>query len=176
MKSTFLLSTNPAASPRQHAAGNITSDSIARFAFFDGMPPAHRAVLCEGARVVQFKAGDVMFREGDPADRCFLIESGRIAVGAHEPGHSTVSVQTLGAGEVVGWSWLFPPFAWHFEATALEPTRVLALNGAHLLACAERDHDFGYELMKRVAQIVIRRLQATRQLWLTPPADSPLMD
>jgi len=139
------------------------NESIMKFAFFDGMRPEHLAVFPEGAKAVQFKAGDVLFRERDPASQFYLIESGKIALEAHEPANGTTSVQSLGAGDVLGWSWLFPPFFWHFQARAIEPTNAIALDGAHLLVSAERDHDFGYELMKRVAQVVIRRLQATRK-------------
>lgn len=149
-------------------------ESITKFAFFDGMQPAHLAVLPEGAKTVQFKAGDVLFRERDPAGQFYLIESGKIALEAHEPANRTTLVQTLGAGDVLGWSWLFPPFVWHFQARAIEPTTVIALNGAHLLVSAERDHDFGYELMKRVAQVVIRRLQATRKQLLEQQIESAL--
>ena len=127
------------------------------------MKPAHLATLTACAREAEYKPGDVLFREGEPANRFFLIQSGRIAVEAHDLAGGTAPVQTLGPGEVVGWSWLFPPFVWHLQARALEPTVVIAIDGAHLLNGAESDHDFGYELIKRVAQVVIHRLQATRR-------------
>ena len=139
------------------------NEAITKHAFFRGMKPEHLAVLTEGAEAIGFKAGDILFREGEPADKFYLIESGRIALEAHEPADGTVRVQTVGAGEVLGWSWLFPPFVWHFQARAIEPTQVITLSGAHLLVAAERHHDFGYELVKRVAKVVIHRLQATRQ-------------
>jgi len=138
-------------------------ESIMKYAFFDGMRPEHLAVLAEEAKADRFKAGEFLFREGEPANQFYLIESGKILLEAHEPGNGTTSVQTLSSGDVLGWSWLFPPFVWHFQARAVEPSSVIILNGAHLLISAERDHDFGYELMKRVAQVVIRRLQATRK-------------
>jgi CRP/FNR family cyclic AMP-dependent transcriptional regulator len=74
-----------------------------------------------------------------------------------------VPVQILDAGEVLGWSWLFPPFHWHFQARAIEPSRAIFLDGAHLLVACEENREFGYELLKRIAQVVIKRLQATRQ-------------
>lgn len=138
-------------------------ESIMKYAFFDGMRPEHLALLAEGAKAGRFKGGELLFREGEPANQFYLIESGKILLEAHEPANATTSVQTLSAGDVLGWSWLFPPFVWHFQARAVEPSSVIILNGAHLLISAERDHDFGYELMKRVAQVVIRRLQATRK-------------
>lgn len=63
----------------------------------------------------------------------------------------------------MGWSWLFPPFVWHLQARALEPVKTIALSGAHLLTTAEGDREFGYELMKRVAHVVIQRLQVARK-------------
>jgi CRP-like cAMP-binding protein len=141
----------------------VLNEAITNHPFFRGMRPEHLAVLAEGAKAVQFKPGDVLFREGEPASQFYLIERGRIALEAHEPADGTTLVQTLGAGDVLGWSWLFPPFAWHLQARAIEPASTIALNGAHLLVTAERDHEFGCELMKRVAQVVIRRLQATRR-------------
>ena len=127
------------------------------------MKPEHLKILTENATEIRFEAGDRLFCEREPANQFYLIENGCIALEAHRPANGTVPVQKLGAGEVLGWSWLFPPFAWHFRARALEPTSAIVLSGAHLLITAEADHDFGYELMKRVAQVVIHRLQATRK-------------
>jgi len=142
---------------------NGLDTSIKNHPFFHGMKPEHLSVLIEGAKAVQFKEGDVLFREGEPANQFYLIERGQIALEAHEPAKPTKLVQTLGAGDVLGWSWLFPPFIWHFQARAVEPTSALLLNGAHLLGSAECDREFGYDLMKRLARVVIHRLQATRK-------------
>ena len=127
------------------------------------MKPEHLAVLTECTNEAKFKPGEVLFREGEPANKFYLIRSGKVALEAHEPAGGTSLVQTLDAGEVLGWSWLFPPFVWHFQARAKEPTEALVLSGAHLLNVAERDHEFGYEMMKRMAQVVIHRLQTTRK-------------
>jgi CRP-like cAMP-binding protein len=150
------------------------TEAITKHPFFHGMKPEHLTVFTEGAKATGFKAGDVLFREREPASQFYLIESGNIALEAHEPATGTVLVQTLGAGEVLGWSWLFPPFTWHFQARSIEPTNVIILNGAHLLVTGERDRDFGYELMKRLAQVVIRRLQATRKELLAQQIESAL--
>jgi CRP-like cAMP-binding protein len=153
---------------------NILNEAITKHAFFHGMTPEHLAVLTDGAKATEFKAGNVLFREGEPADQFYLIESGKILLEAHEPAGGTTLVQTLAAGDVLGWSWLFPPFVWHFQARAVAPSSVIILDGAHLLVSAEHDHDFGYELMKRVAQVVIRRLQATRKQLLASQIESAL--
>jgi len=153
---------------------NTLNEAIINHAFFHGMKPENLALLTDGAKAVQFKAGEVLFREGEPANQFYLIESGKIALEAHEPANATTLVQTLGAGDVLGWSWLFPPFVWHFQARAIEPTNAIVLSGAHLLVTAERNHEFGYELMKRVAQVVIHRLQATRKQLLALHVESAL--
>jgi len=130
--------------------------------FLHGMDERQVQVLLQSATEEQFHAGQIIFREGDPANRFYLIESGSVAVEAAAATCGVVRVQTLSAGDVLGWSWLFPPFAWHFQARALERTRALCCDGALLLVNAEEHPLFGYALMKRIAQILIQRLQSTR--------------
>jgi CRP/FNR family transcriptional regulator, cyclic AMP receptor protein len=153
---------------------NALTDIIARNPFFSNMAPEHLDIFAGCATEAQFKADQVVFQEGEPANQFYLIESGRVAIEAHQPADGTALVQILGSGEMVGWSWLFPPFAWHFRVRALEPTKAIVFNGAHLLVAAERNRDFGYELMKRVAQVVIHRLQATRKQLLNQQIESAL--
>ena len=151
---------------------NNLDERIRRHPFFRDMKSEHLAILTGHARETTFETGEVLFLEGEPADRFFLIESGCVGLEAHEPADGTVLVQELGPGEVLGWSWLFPPFTWHFQARVLKPARAIVLSGARLLIAAERDHEFGYQLMKRVAQVVIHRLQATRRQLLAFPVES----
>lgn len=127
------------------------------------MQPEHQAVLVECASEQSFEAGAVIFREGQPANQLYLIESGQVALEMRLPAGGMATVQVLEPGELLGWSWMFPPFTWHLQARALGPVRTIVLNGGHLLATAEEDTRFGYCLMKRVAQMVIHRLQATRR-------------
>jgi CRP-like cAMP-binding protein len=134
-----------------------------RHSLLDELKPDHLDVLLKNAEEVKFTPGQIIFREGEPANRLYLIQSGKIVVEVLSSGKAPVHIETLVAGDVLGWSWLFPGFAWHFQARALEGTRAIACDGAHLLVHAEEDHDFGYELMKRVAQVVIHRLQETRK-------------
>jgi len=149
-------------------------ETILSHGFFRGMKREHLAVLADGASEVKFKAGEVLFREGEPANKFYLIRSGKLIVETRETAKERILVQTLAAGDVLGWSWLFPPFVWHFQARATEPTEAVVLSGAHLLNVAERDHEFGYALMKRVAQVVIHRLQTTRKQLLRQPLQSAL--
>lgn len=140
---------------------NLTA-MLAEHPFVREMKPAHLAELAQGAKEAIFEPGQIIFRQGDPANRFYLLVEGKIALEAHTPGDGDVPVQTLGGGEVLGWSWLFAPFVWHFQARALERTTAIVLDGGHLLALSNRDKEFGFELMRRVTQVVIRRLQTTR--------------
>ncbi len=153
---------------------NALNEATISHPFVHGMKPEYLTLLADGAKKVQFKLGELLFREGEPANQFYLIESGKVALEAHEPADGTMLVQTLGAGDVLGWSWLFPPFTWHFQARVIEPTCAITLNGAHLLASAERNREFGYEIMKRVAQVVIQRLQATRKQLLALQMESTM--
>lgn len=142
------------------------SQRIVEHPLFSSMLPEHQAVLLECASEQEFAPGEVLFREGDPANQLYLIERGRVLLEGHVPGQPfghRIPVQELGPGEPLGWSWLFPPFAWHLQAVALEPTSVITFNGGHLLATAERETTFGYCLMKRMTQVLIKRLQVTRR-------------
>lgn len=136
---------------------------IVQHPFLENLAPEHLEIMLERATRMNFAEGDIILKQGEPANRFFLIETGKVALQA---GQSSEIIQTLGAGDALGWSWLFPPFCWNFTARALEPTRCTALNGGHLLVTAEENHEFGYALMRRVAQVVIGRLQATRQKML----------
>lgn len=152
---------------------NLTS-RIEAHPFSAGLKPEHLAILEAGACKQTFDTNKVIFREGEPAAWFYLIQSGKIALEAHEPGDGTTLIQHLSGGDVLGWSWLFPPFVWHFRARAVEPTKAIVLDGAHLLVAAEKDHEFGFELMKRVAQVTLQRLQATRRQLLAEDVNSAL--
>jgi len=94
---------------------------------------------------------------------CRFIQQGKVALESGVGDRGTILIQTIGAGEVLGWSWLFPPYYWHFDARALEPTRAIFFYGTRLREYCEEDHDLGYDLIKRMAQVVLTRLQATRR-------------
>ncbi len=129
--------------------------------FLRSLSPEHLSIVLKNAQHAEFAEGQLILKEGDPANQFFLIESGRIRIEtSHENGKT---VQTVGPGEVLGWSWLFPPFAWHFSAQAKEPTKCLVLDGGHLLVTAEENPKFGFDLMRRISQVLVERLQATRK-------------
>lgn len=135
--------------------------------FLKGLSPQKLAVLAEHSMVSRFDAGQFIFHEGDPANRFYLILEGEISVETpiDEDGFQkgSIAIQTIGAGDVLGWSWLFPPYYWHFDARALTPVKAIFFYGTAVRERCESDHDLGYELMKRLSEIVIRRLQVTRR-------------
>jgi len=135
---------------------------IANHPFFAGLDDGFTNLMVSCASNVRFKAGDYMFKEGDAANTFYLIREGRVAVEVFAPQHKPIIVATLGVGEILGWSWLLPPFQWKFHAHAAEDTRAIALDGKCLRTKCDQNHDLGYEVVKRFAQIIEQRLEATR--------------
>jgi CRP-like cAMP-binding protein len=135
---------------------------LAKHAFFKGLAPDYLRFVVGCASNVRFETGDFLFREGGEAETFYLIREGNVALEIFTTQRGPVTIQTLGEGEVVGWSWLIPPYHWHFDARALERTRAVALDGKCLRGKCDEDHGLGYELMKRFAHIMEERLQATR--------------
>ena len=135
---------------------------LADVPFLAGMGAERVALLAGCASNVGFAAGEVIFREGDAADHFYVIRHGTVAIELHAPARRAMTVETIDAGEVIGWSWLFPPFRWHFDARALSDVRATAFDGACLRGKCEDDPALGYDLMKRFAQVFIERLQWTR--------------
>lgn len=112
--------------------------------------------------VTAFEADAVVFRAGGEAKRCYLMKEGEVALEVHSPGAGSRIIQTVARGEVLGWSWLFPPFRWAFDARVLTPSTALVLDGDALRSLIAEDHDLGYEVMTRFAGLIVERLQATR--------------
>ena len=130
--------------------------------FFAGIAPEHSALVVGCARNHMFNTGQYLFREGDPADEFFLIREGRVALEIVAPGHPAIVFSTLGPGDIVGASWLVPPYRWMFDARALDYVRAFGINAECLRGKCEADHDLGYEMMKRFLPILVKRLHATR--------------
>ncbi len=135
---------------------------LAKHPFFEGLDPRYIELAVGCAANVRFNAGEVIFREGEEANNFYLIREGKIALEVFSPGHGSLTVQTLHDGEILGWSWLIPPYHWTFDARAAEMTRAIAFDGKCLRDKCEHDHDMGYELLKRIASILGERLDWTR--------------
>jgi len=131
--------------------------------FMQGLGTSQLATLDDCAMKTDFAPGQIIFREGDIANRFYVILAGKVALEAHSRGAAPVLIETIGPGEVLGWSWLFEPYTWHFDATAVEATKAIFFYGTWLREQCEQDRDFGAELYKRVALVVINRLQSARR-------------
>jgi CRP-like cAMP-binding protein len=135
---------------------------LAQHPFFKELAPRYLQLSLGCAANVRFQAGEWLFREGEAAQQFYLIRHGKVALQVFVPQRGPITVETVAAGEVLGWSWLFPPYRWHFDAQALELVRAIAFDGQCLRNKCAEDHDLGYALMQRFAQIMLQRLQATR--------------
>ncbi|HUZ71990.1 MAG TPA: cyclic nucleotide-binding domain-containing protein [Stellaceae bacterium] len=130
--------------------------------FFAGLEERFGTLVSGCAKNVRFEAGQYLLHEGEPADQFFLLRHGRVALQIASPGRGAVTFQTVGEGEIVGVSWLIPPYRWTYDAKALELVRAIAMDAACLRQKCEADHDLGYDMMKRFMPVLIQRLQATR--------------
>jgi CRP/FNR family transcriptional regulator, cyclic AMP receptor protein len=137
-------------------------DLLAAQPFLDGLTDHQLERLSYWSKRAMFHAGNRVFHEGDHADRFWLISRGKVNLDTHIPGRGDVVVETLGPGAVLGWSWLFPPYRWHFGAVAVENTFTVSLDGAGLRGLCDQDPILGYELTSRFMRVVVDRLQATR--------------
>ena len=135
--------------------------------FLAGMNPTHLALLTDCAIPVQFRTGQTILREGEMANRFYLIESGKVVLESGEGFGEPVIIETIGAGDLLGWSWMFPPYVWHFTARAAEPTNAIFFYGTILREYCERDHSLGYELFKRMTPVMMKRLQSARRKMLS---------
>jgi CRP/FNR family cyclic AMP-dependent transcriptional regulator len=154
----------------------IKTKILAKQPFLRGMSKSQLEVLMEDATFDEFLANEVIFKEGAPANWFYLVLSGEVALESSNPrannGRNPIRMQTLGAGEVLGWSWLYPPYSWQFTARTLTPVKAIFFYGSRLRECCEADHELGYELMKRTAETAVKRLQVTRQRVLKLEADA----
>lgn len=114
----------------------------------------------------RFKADELIFREGDVANRFYLIVAGKVALESPDSNGRVVLLQTVGNSELLGWSWMFSSYIWHLHARAVEPTEAIFFYGTRLRELCETDHGLGYEMFKRVAEVMMQRLQRTRGLLL----------
>lgn len=138
--------------------------------FLAGMDPRYLDLLAHCAWDVGFADGSPLFREGQPAEKFFLILDGRVALETSVPGSGPVAVQTVGPGEVAGFSWLLEPHRWEFDGRAVGTVMAIGLDGARLREACEQDPRLGYELMRRFARVATRRLRAARARLLSAQA------
>lgn len=135
---------------------------LAQHPFLKDLEPHHIKLIVGCASNVRFDAGEFIFREGEEAEQFYIIRAGKVALEIFSPDRGPIIIDTLGEGEILGWSWLIPPYHWRFDAQATELTRAIALDGKCLRTKCEEDHNLGYELLKTFAHLVAQRLDATR--------------
>jgi CRP/FNR family cyclic AMP-dependent transcriptional regulator len=137
-------------------------DYLPEHPFFKGLDPELIEFLAGCAKNVHFKEGEIIFREGDKADTFYVIRKGRVAIQVHHPAGGGQIFDTADAGDVVGWTWLVPPYKWIFDATASEDVSAVAFDGECMRGKCEDDCAVGYALFKRVALVMYERLEAAR--------------
>lgn len=141
--------------------------------FFQGMDEDMLRFIAGCAANERYAAGDMLFREGGVANRFYLVRHGTVAVEVNVPGRGKVTIQTLQEDDVLGWSWLVPPYRWTFDARALTLCRVISLDAECLRAKMQENHEMAYHLLMRFTAIMADRLHAARLQMLdlyAPPA------
>lgn len=131
-------------------------------AFFANLSPEYLTLVTGCAKNIVVEEGKFLFREKEKADAFFLLREGRLSLEVVSARKGPIVVESLGAGDVVGWSWLFPPYEWHFDARALTRVRAISLDAVCLRGKCEKDTQLGYEMMKRLTGLLLHRLQSTR--------------
>jgi CRP-like cAMP-binding protein len=137
-------------------------DLLSEHPFLADLPGADLDLIAGCGTNVHFAPGQVIFEEGAHADRFYVVRRGGVSLTVHNPGHGDLVIATAADGDVLGWSWLFPPYRWHFDARARVETSAIALDGECLREKCDEDNALGYRLMKRFAHLAQRRLQETR--------------
>jgi CRP/FNR family transcriptional regulator, cyclic AMP receptor protein len=131
--------------------------------FLAGMNRTQLALLTDCAMATQFKTGQTILREGEFANRFYLIETGKVLLESVSSSGEPLVIETIGAGDLLGWSWMFPPYTWQFTARVVEPTTAIFFYGTILREFCEKDHSLGYQLLKRMSAVMVKRLQAARR-------------
>ena len=129
---------------------------------FEDLEPRYLQLLAGCATNVRFEAGESIYTHGDDADRFWVIRHGGVALEIYVPQRGAVTVQTLKEGDLLGWSWLVPPYQHHLDAQAQVLSRALAFDAACLRGKCEEDPHLGYRMMQKFAQLMVRTLKATR--------------
>lgn len=136
---------------------------LSSHAFFAGLDDSFLNFLAESVTEVDAEKGRILFQQGKPADKFYLLRSGLVSVQIPAIMGPTLEIQTLTSDQLLGWSWLIPPYRWNFLARVMEDTNLLEFDGKAILARCEEDPKFGYELFKRFAALMSQRLDAARQ-------------
>ena len=137
-------------------------DILSQHAFFRGLSNGDLEFICGCARNVSFKENEIIAKRADPANVFYLIQEGYVAVTLDITSQKSFTFITLGANDILGWSWLIPPYEWSFSAQAMQLTRAIEINGVCLRDKCEHDTRLGYELLKRLLRVAVSRIDAAR--------------
>ncbi len=140
----------------------ITAADLATHPFLHGMSRDQLGVLAETACEVRFSARHRLFEDGGNATCFWLIRSGHVALDLQVPGEGPMVIETIGMGELLGWSWLFAPYKWAFGAVAVTAIEAFEFDAAAVRAACAADCALGYEFTRRLTRVLASRLQATR--------------
>jgi CRP-like cAMP-binding protein len=130
--------------------------------FFQGLGDEHLKMIAGCGANVRFEAGEFIAKEGAEANHFYLLRHGQVSLQVVSPGRQAMVIQTLGEGDILGWSWLVPPYTWTLDVQAITLTRAIAFDGKCIRRKCEENHELGYELFKRLTPIFVQRLEATR--------------
>ncbi|MDX1570564.1 MAG: Crp/Fnr family transcriptional regulator [Xanthomonadales bacterium] len=144
-------------------ADDTIRNELGRNEFFRRFPDEYLDFLAEQASECEFKQGEMVFRQGDRADRFFLLLSGNVNVSVPAILGPTLVIQELGPGKILGWSWLISPYQWDFQAEAMSDAKLIQFEGGPVLKHCEEDNEFGYALLKRFTELMSERLHAGRR-------------
>jgi CRP/FNR family cyclic AMP-dependent transcriptional regulator len=140
----------------------VTAAALAAHPMLHGMSTDHLAMLACSASDVAFPAGHRLFEEGGNASHFWLLQSGSVALDLHVPGQGRVRIDTVGLGELRGWSWRFPPYRWAFGAVAASPVEAFEFDAQAVRASCASEPELGHEVTERLARVLAKRLQSTR--------------
>jgi len=148
--------------PSREKAVETMKRILADHPFIKAIGEQYLDFIAEYSAIVRFNAGEFIFHAGEDAERFYLLRHGKVAIETFTPDRGAVIVQTIGEGDLLGWSWFVPPYKWAFDALAIELTRAVAVDAKYVREKCEKDMNLGYLVHQFVSQIIGQRMEATR--------------
>ena len=148
--------------PSKEKAVETMKRILADHPFIKAIGEQYLDFIAEYSAIVRFNAGEFIFHAGEDAERFYLLRHGKVAIETFTPDRGTVIVQTIGEGDLLGWSWFVHPYKWHFDALAIELTRAVAVDAKYIRDKCDKDSNFGYLVNQFISQIIGQRMEATR--------------
>ncbi|GIH01946.1 hypothetical protein Rhe02_00130 [Rhizocola hellebori] len=140
----------------------LVLNQLHEYPFLDELPDPWLDLLADLGQPVEYPAKHRIFSEGDRAEHFWLIGDGAVTLDVHDPERGDIAIETIAAGSALGWSWMFPPYRWHFGAVTTRATRALRFRGRDVLLMCRANPVAGMDLMQRFVGVTLERLQATR--------------